>query len=156
MHGHLEIVKYLHSKIKMGLNMNGGYVAYSMIYAASNGFIDVIKYLQTCDKSIDYNAKNLYGETLLTSATFGHQLETVKYLLTLPQININQTGQDGNTALSTAAISGDIEIAKVLTKVNGIDINHNNAYNATPLKLAILHKNIEVSEFLKSIGCKEE
>lgn len=156
MHGHLEIVKFLHSKTKIGLNMKGGYISYSMIYAASNGFIDVIKYLQTCDDDIDYNAKNLYGESLLTSATFGHQLETVKYLLTLPQINVNQTGQDDNTALSTAAISGDLEITKVLVKENGIDLNHKNAYNATPLKLAITHKNDDVCKFLKSIGCKEE
>jgi ankyrin repeat protein len=134
--------------------MRGDYVSMAITYAAHRGFLDVITYLVTRDE-VNLNLKNIYDETALTGAVSGRQIETVKYLVGLPGIDVNATGPDGNSPFLVASVVGDLAISQFLAQVPGVNIAQRNTVGATALKLARNHKHADIIQFLESINVPE-
>ena len=134
--------------------MRGEYVSYAIIYAANHGHIDVVEYLRHKD-GVDFNAKNIYDETALTSAVSGHRLEMVKYLVQIPGIDVNGEGPNGNSPFLAAAVTGDVDILKFLATVPGVNIHARNSSDFSALKLARMYKHPAAIAYLESLQIEE-
>ena len=65
----------------------------------------------------------------------GHR-EIVEYIITLPQINVNQRDWSDQTPLFIACWKGDEEIVKILSRDDRVDLNQKNEFGKSPLWLA--------------------
>ncbi len=93
-----------------------------LFLAASNGHADIVRDLvNSCHKnSIEsqINKRGFLGQTPLIAAASGGHLEMVKFLLTMPGVDVNAVDNSGNTALSRAAKAhaNSAEMVKELLK----------------------------------------
>lgn len=87
--------------------------------------------------NVDINAQNFRGLTALHCAVFGTHEEVVKYLLTVPEIDINfQDHSEGNTPLIRAVRSGRESIVKLLLEAPHVDIEAQDNAGETALMWA--------------------
>ncbi len=119
--------------------------------------IEEIKYLLA--QGADINAFDKDGETILTQFAIGrsYDLKVIKFLLTIPQININQKSKNGNTILHLFISARSIpfltrieQILKLLIDA-GADINSLNNEHSTPLMMAVKTANRDLVKLLLSI-----
>lgn len=106
-------------------------------------------WITTCDptvitllaeKGVDVNMAIDTGNwTMLMGFAIRNNIEMVKLLLTLPNINVNVKNTELNTCLH---LTGDIEIIKMLVGA-GADINAVNKDNMTPIMYNINEKKVK-------------
>jgi ankyrin repeat protein len=137
--GDLPKVKYYLSQKNINVNEtdNDGYTA--LMYAAENGYLDVVKELIT--HKADINIAN-DGWTALIAAVFKGHLNIVKELIA-HKADLNKSDSTGSTPLIFAAHIGHLDIVKKLI-AHKAEINKvsNNAYTA--LMWAAIGGNLDV------------
>lgn len=85
-----------------------------------------------CDK-FSVNLQDSFGRTVLMYACYKGNKEVVKYLLNIPQIDVNRTDQLYWAAITFACNRKDVAIVSLLLCHPDIDPNIQNAYQFTPL-----------------------
>ena len=118
------------------------------MYAANNGYLEIVKYL--IDKGADIDNENRGGDTALVYASENGHFDVVKYLI--------EKGSDvikHSNALWYASKNCHKEIVKLLID-SGADINKEYGYDKryTVLSYALEEGNTDIAEFLKANGAK--
>ena len=113
------------------------------IYHCSKGNIDIVKCL--VEHGCNITLKDAVDYTGLMRACMNGQDEVVKYLITLPGIDIN--GLDLNTPLICSVFAPNCNILRILLNV-GVDINKENNCGKTALDYAISLGNQHAVELL--------
>ena len=96
---------------------------------------------------IDINARSTdsLGKTLLHQAVIEGKIDTVKFLFTFLDLNINiQSKATEETALHYAARHGRLKIAKLLLAQPKIDVGLEDSWGRTPLSRAMQEGQVEV------------
>lgn len=94
---------------------------------------------------INVRAKDNLGKTLLHQAIIKNKLDTVKFLLTLSDLDVNiQSKATEETALHYAARYGRLEIVKLLLEHKGIDVELEDSWGRTPIGRAMQEGQVEV------------
>ena len=75
------------------------------------------------------------GGTALHSAAYNNKLDTVQYLASLSEVDINSKDREGATALHKSAYMGDNEVLQLLID-KGADVQAVDIEEATPLHKA--------------------
>ena len=123
-------------------------------YAASNGYVSVLK--QLLEKGVSPDLKNDRGLTPLHHASLnedGHN-EVAKLLLQ-KGADPNSLSRDKNTPIYFATETGNAEIVKLLIQ-NGANVNSLNKDNTTPLHVAAALGDLEISKMLIENGANVE
>jgi ankyrin repeat protein len=116
--------------------------------AASTGFPELFRRVIDSVK-VDINAKDAWGNCLLTLAAVAGHLSLVKLILDPPyNANMNVETKDCWTALSLAAREGHSEVVKMLLEKDGVDMNKANSRGYTPLSLAARSGHTEIVKLL--------
>lgn len=92
----------------------------------------------------------LDATALILAACYKHE-HIVRYLLTVPGIDVNARSKHGVTALSYAALSGYENIVKSLIQARGINIEAQDQFGRTALNEAVEQKQDNVVKILLSI-----
>ncbi len=145
MYGRLDIIKHL---LENGYDKKVFLEDDSLIFAASNDFTDVIKYLIENEKEIDKPFGKRKGYTALREAAQINNLESAKLLCELGA-NVNSEGVD--TPLYSACAEGNFEIVKLLID-NGANVNYKNKYGVTPYEIAKFANHTEIADYLLKHG----
>ena len=103
---------------------------------------------------INWPNPNNKGWTPLTQASNKGHIESVRILLSVPNIYVNKAGKDGNIPLIQATNSGHIEIVRLLLDIPNIDVNKAGNDGKTPLWYASYYGNTEVAALLRAKGAK--
>jgi len=74
--------------------------------------------------------------------------DIVEYLLTLPQIQVNQKDSDGITPFHLGCEHGREEIVKILLEDKRVDVNPLESERWTPLYVACMQKSEEIVKIL--------
>ena len=106
--------------------------------------LEVVKMLVRAGSSVTQN----YGLSL--AASNGHT-ETVRYLVGLPEVDVNHRDQYNMTALHRAASKGHTDVVRVLIDA-GADIDTKNDDGHSPLHLASCSGALEVVKMLVEAG----
>ena len=115
-----------------------------LVYAASLGYIDIVRLLLQNGAAID--GTDIHGNTaLIEAASKGHT--EITRLLIDHNAKVNTTGFYKNTPLIAAATSGHNEIIKLLLE-KGADIGAANTNNETAFIRAAMHGNIDTLKLL--------
>lgn len=142
--GHINVVKYLIENEEARIVDTSEFGYTSLHYASKNGKELVCKYL--CQKGIDVNAINDEDQTaLLLAAKHGH-IDIVKYLISIPHIQINRPDLQYCTALHHACWEGNVSIMKLLMQSNAA-LTLRDVYDRTPLDVC---KTPEMKHIMKN------
>ena len=148
--GHAAIAERL---VKAGADINDnedGRGNTALIFAARNGFMDVVDCLLSLGANIE--AKDSDERTALMTACHYGSIDVVDRLLAAGA-NPHVIDKDGNTALILAAGGGHLPIIDRLL-ILGVDINHRNRWGrSNALMKASLYGRTEVVDRLLSVGC---
>lgn len=144
--------------IKYPININeyDNYYSTPLLWAASFGSLDSVKYLLESDDispKTDIYIKNEEGENAFLCAVKNNKLDTVKYLLYTPTLkecfDINSTSTKGYNALVYSLHNSHHEITKYLLSSTDINVHHRSNNNGwTPLRSAILRENSSIIQHL--------
>ncbi|XP_028395304.1 uncharacterized protein LOC114519378 [Dendronephthya gigantea] len=155
--GKLEIVKYL---VEKGADVNGkkktgGLFCTLLLLKLSLKYLkQILVVVQCCTlpllKSVDVNAKDTDGWTVLHSAVTEGTLEIVKYLVQ-KGADLNGKKTNGSTVLHSAVAKGNLEIVKYLVEHDG-DVNGRDTDGWTVLHSAITDGTLEIVKFLVEKG----
>jgi len=94
------------------------------------------------------NIQNKWGKTALHYAACKNAVESVKVLLTRPEIEVNIQDNIGWTALHKAARFNAVESLKVLLTRPGIEVNIQNKFGYTALHYTALYHAVEALKVL--------
>ncbi|RIA83449.1 Glycosyltransferase Family 2 protein [Glomus cerebriforme] len=97
------------------------------------------------------NLRNKDGKTPLMVAACENCPDVVKYLVTLPNVNIDLQDIEGESALYQAASMGQVEVVDILIYANANVESYNNE-NITPLIIAAYHGHADVCRVLIDHG----
>lgn len=117
-----------------------------LMFAASNGDLDTIKYWIKSGENINITKKN--GSTALMFAVTKGHLEIVKYL-TENGANLNIENKLGLSALVFAAVNDNLEVFKYLL-ANGAYLT-NNKDNVSTKEFTYLSTKSKIYQYLKSL-----
>ena len=120
-------------------------------YACESGALDVVKKLVRAGAGVCVTDNN--GRTCLTLAVYsncGHT-ETVRYLVGLPEVDVNHRDGDNNTALHWAVEQNHTDIAQLLIDA-GADIEMKNCDGCSPLHCACDSGALDVVKMLVEAG----
>ena len=114
---------------------------------ALSGDLDSLKgdFLAGC--KIEFNSRDLEGNSQIILASQAGHLVMVEFLLTIPDIDINLTNFWGNSSLYLASSSGHLTIVELLIK-NGAKVTQTNKRGLTPLCAAIVKQHQPIVECL--------
>ena len=113
---------------------------------------DVSQVIHLLNEGVDVNeGTGLNGETALMLAAYSGNIEILTFLLSSPNININQQDLSGQTALIIAAYQGHQEFVQYLISRQGVNPNLADYRGVTPLLAAILHGQTHVANTLLSL-----
>ena len=119
-------------------------------YANDKRFDEVKQILLMSPKnSFDINGQDDYGFTVLMYAILDDQDDLCKFLLKMPEINVNIKTLTGNTALTYAVLRQNTEIIKLLLDFPGININSRNEKGSSALRIAKYFNFTEIIELLE-------
>ena len=97
--------------------------------ACNNGLIDIVKML--VEAGVDVRDTDDQGDTcLMLAAYFGHT-DTVRYLVGLPEVELNHRADDDKTALQCAVDQNHKDIAQLLIAA-GADMDTENTDGRSP------------------------
>ena len=97
---------------------------------------------------VDPNGRTYHGRTPLRVAVRRGFIDSVEFLLSLPQIDLNSKTMAGVMPFHLAAKYGDIDIAKMLLARGDIDINEETEQHRTAFYLAVLNNRLNMTRFL--------
>lgn len=103
-------------------------------FAAVGGCLPILQLSINHDKTAA-NRPDELGWTPLMIASSAGRVEVVRYLLSLPQVDVNHRNVNRQTALHYATSKNHREIAHLLLEA-GADVNASDKYGATPLHRA--------------------
>ena len=116
--------------------------------ACREGTLNVVKLL--VEAGADVCVADEEENTCLMLASRKGHIDTVRYLVSLPGMNVNQRDSEGNTALHVAVREQHAEVAQVLIDA-GADVNRR-ASGDTPLFLAIRKGSLDMVKLLVRAG----
>lgn len=121
-----------------------------LVEAAKAGNIEAMKAAMSQGADVNERVHSGSGGTALYQAAFNNQVEAVKFLLGVDDIDVNQndTNESQWSALLAAAIKGHDEVVKALLAHPDIDVNMENRGGKTPLIYAVLGSRIGVVKLL--------
>lgn len=104
-------------------------------------------------EKVDINrADKLDGKTALIIASKKNYESIVKFLLSIPEINVNTLDSFHRTALMRACQSGHETIVKILLNISGMDVNAKDKLGATAFIHAIDNDFINIKLFFQVPG----
>ena len=112
------------------------------------GDLEKVKELAKQMTDINWSNEKKESKTGLHIACDQGRIEIVQYLLTLPQIQVNQGDTRGITPLHLACLRGREEIVKILLRDERVDLNQGDQYERSPLNLACLRGREEIVKIL--------
>lgn len=145
LNGHVEMISYLHS-VGVALNAYSG-GATALYAAAMKNHINAARAL--VDAGADVNAGFPNDKPILVAASSGSN-DVLRFLITLPKINVNERDNGSYTPMLYAAFNGHPETVKILfdakadCKIKGCDGN-------TPLSIAKERNHTEIVQLLEQI-----
>ena len=98
-------------------------------YACNNGLSDIVKMLVEAGAGVR-DTDNEGDTCLILAAYFGHT-ETVRYLVGLPEVELNHRADDNKTALQYAVEQNHTDIAQLLIAA-GADMDTENTDGRSP------------------------
>ncbi|KAL3274655.1 hypothetical protein HHI36_016035 [Cryptolaemus montrouzieri] len=108
--------------------------------------------LEICiDQSTNFNVTDAYGDTAMHIVNDRGDIDMLKILLKMPNIDINVQNASGMTPLSVAVIAAHEESAKILLE-HGADPNIADNHGKTPLSFSVSAGNTEVTQLLLEYG----
>ena len=122
-----------------------------LLVASKAGALDTMKMLLKAgaDVNVTYTQDNV-GHTCLTLAAFHRHIETVRYLVGLPEVDVNQAGDDW-TALHWAGQEDFPDVVEVLIDA-GADVEANDENGRSPLLLASKDGSLDTVRMLVKTG----
>ena len=112
-----------------------------------------MKMLVRAGAEVNVTCNDGTGRTCLTLAEiFGHT-ETVRYLVGLPEVDVNHCDSSNYTALHRAVDEGHTDVVQILIDA-GADINTMNIYGNSPLHSASRSGELEVVKMLVRAGAE--
>ena len=117
-----------------------------LYFACASGALDVVKML------VRAGADDVGGTCLTQAASCGHT-ETVRYLLCLPEVDVNRRDDDLKTALHSAVEHAHTDVLQVLIDA-GADTNTQTNYgvNHSPLHTACIMETLDMVKMLVRAG----
>lgn len=155
--GDLEGVKYSIEKEHADVNQTDDNGTTSLILAAGQGHLNIVKYLVgkrgyiegTNIKAADVNQTNENGISPLMIAALMGKTDVVTFLVTPENhADVNQTDFTGNNALIFAVLQEHPETVKALLTSKKIDVNEPNTVGDTALIYAAQQPNADIVEML--------
>ena len=124
--------------------------------ASTSGALDVVKMLVKAGADVrvtdnDGDTRDDEGETCLTLAAANGHTETVRYLVSLEDVDVNHSGEDGFTALHWAGQQNSPEVVQVLIDA-GADIETKDEKGRSPLHKACTSGALDVVKMLVEAG----
>ena len=120
-----------------------------LLVACENGNFAKVKMLVEAGASV--RATDKKKETCLTLAAHHGHTETVRYLVGLPEVDVDQPGRDRYTALHSAVIEGHSDVVQVLIDA-GADIEAKDYDRRSPLLVASALGNLGIVKMLFEAG----
>ena len=105
--------------------------------AAVRNRLDIIKFLLAHDNGIDFNNKDIDGNTPLFVACQQKFIDIVTILVSSGRVNVNERCNGGRSALSIAAGMTDTVLLKVLLSVPDLDVNSQDDEGVCALHVAV-------------------
>ena len=146
----LGIVKNLIEEVNADPNDEDieGFGLNSLMIAAQNGHVSILKYFLSLSDKVNINAQNKCGFTPLLLACCKGFEEVVRILMGNPRLDVNIADKEGRTALYIACISGHEAIVSMLLGHKDIQVNKANINDMTPLIAACQKGHLGVTRLL--------
>ena len=146
---HADVVRVL---IDVGTDLEKPYAGgSSLLFACMGGCLDVVKMLVQAGAELRVT-DNHYGRTCLITAAKKGRTETVRYLVGLGQVDVDQADGNHNTALHVAVEKNHADVVRVLIDA-GADIEK--PYEGgSPLLFACMGGCLDVVKMLVQSGAK--
>ncbi|XP_067650360.1 ankyrin repeat domain-containing protein 50-like [Haliotis asinina] len=106
--GRMAIVKYIVKNDSVDINSKGMHGSTSLLQTVYCGHMHVLRFLLTKEANVSHLDNE--GENILHVACRGGHLNMVKYVLSLPSVDINSRECYGETPLMKAASEGHIDV----------------------------------------------
>lgn len=150
--GHLDVVKWLHSKRGASLADAAQYKYTALLHAAYNGHFRVVKYIMRHGGS-NKEVTNLVNTALHVAAMGGHY-EIVTYLLEkyAQQFDVSTRNSNGQTPLHLAAWAGHEPLVRLLVTKYHSSLTATNAKGNTPFLMACLRGHLSTAQTLIELG----
>ena len=120
-----------------------------LLTACGLGALDIVKILVRAGAGV--RVTNDRGETCLQLAVRRGHTETVRYLVCLPEVDVNYGDADNHTALHFAVEGTHTDVVQVLIDA-GADIDTKNNYRCSPLHSACISGTLDVVKMLVRAG----
>lgn len=148
----IKILEYLKKIPKLDVNIvnNNGYTPFMI--ALKNGNIKSAKYISTME-GFNYNI-NIYNEKLDLNFIVqnNRNIEIVKYLKQLKNLDVNKFDNNGTTAFMYAIKRNNLELAQYITTMEGFDFDININNEILDLNFIIQNNgNIETVKYLEQL-----
>ena len=145
---HADVVEVLidaGADIDMKDNMGGT----PLHWTCRLGALDVMKLLVKAGAGVGVTDND--GNTCLILAAYSGYTETVRYLVGLPQVDVNNSSNRGFTSLHRAVLRKHSDVVKVLIDA-GADVEAMNSKGRTPLRCACTVEHPENVQMLVEAG----
>ena len=118
---------------------------------ASAGDHQSLKDDHAAGHKIEFNSRDSEGNSLLILASQAGSLETVEFILSVPEVDVDLLNFWGNSSLYVAALSGHYDAVQSLIKA-GAKVNQTNKRGLTPLYGAVMNQHQRIVECLITHG----
>ena len=118
-------------------------------YACGSGALDIVKMLVEAGAGVC--ARDDEGSACLTLATYFGHTETVRYLVGLPEVDVNHRHTDSNTALHCAVEKEHTDVVQLLIDA-GADIETKDNNGRSPLHCACESGALDIVKMLVEAG----
>ena len=118
-------------------------------WASENGELALVKILVRAGAEV--RVADNEGDTCLTLAAYFGETETVRYLVSLPEVDMNQRGLSGRTALHNAVLKVHAAMVELLIDA-GADIETKDEMGRSPLHVACRSGELAVVKMLVEAG----
>ena len=150
-HRKVDIIEYLLSLSTVDVNINFHdmeSVGYLISQAIFHNRLNILKFI-TFSFSGDMN---VYHSTPLHTACQYGKLDIVKFLVSLPSVDVNSKTSTGDTPLHTACEFDKLDIVKFLVSLPSVDVNTKTSTGDTPLHNACRYAGrLDIIEFLVTL-----
>ena len=131
------------------IEMKDSYGYSPLHYACNAGVLNIVKMLVEAGAGV--RVKDQTGETCLMLAAYHGHTETVRYLVGLPQVEVNHGGDENYTALHHAAVRNHADIVQVLIDA-GAYIDTQNTDGRSAVHFASASGSLDVVKILVRVG----
>lgn len=149
-------IQVIDKLLELGVNLydindDASYGYKTALYkAASMGKVDVFNFLIDRGASV----KNTGNETILGAAVSGHNIDIIKYIISIDPDSVNRSTSYGEKSIHRASICSN-EIIKILLD-NGANINDQKNNGSRPIYEAIIYCKPENVKYIIECGASLE